>query len=141
MMRLRRDHPAFRRKHFFQGRAIQGSAAADIAWLKPDGTEMTSEEWNHGHARGLGVYLAGDALDEIDGRGQPVRDDNFLLLFNAHHDTIEFRLPDYDAAGWLVLVDTDRDDGLLPDGTFQPHGVYTVAGRSLALLQRVQRSG
>jgi hypothetical protein len=37
----------------------------------------------------------------------------------------------------LVLVDTDRDDGLLPDGTFQPRRNYAVAGRSLVLLQRL----
>ena len=139
MVRLRRDHPVFRRKKFFQGRALEGGASSDISWLKPNGTEMTVEEWNHDFARCLGVYLDGDALDEVDARGHPARDDDFLVLFNAHHDTIEFRLPDYDAAGWLVLADTGRDDGLVPDGTFQPHGVYAVAGRSLALLQRVRR--
>ena len=141
MLALRREHPIFRRKHFFQGHALQGSIDSDIAWLKPDGTEMTDEEWNHDFARGLGVYLAGDALDETDARARPVRDESFLLLFNAHHDVIEFHLPDYAAAGWLVLVDTDRDDGLLPDGTFQPGGAYAVAARSLVLLQRVPRNG
>ncbi len=137
MLRLRRDHPAFRRRHFFQDRAIQDSASSDIAWLKPDGTAMTVEEWNHDFARCLGVYLGGDLVRETDARGNQVRDDSFLVLFNAHHDAIEFRLPDYDAAGWLVLVDTDRDEGLLPDGTFQPHGTYQLAGRSLALLQQL----
>ena len=141
ILRLRREHPVFRRQHFFQGRALHGDPVTDIAWLTPEGTEMTDDEWNHGFARCLGVYLAGDAMDEIDARGQPVRDDNFLLLFNAHHDKIEFHLPDYDAAGWLVLVDTDRDNGLLPDGTFQPHGVYPLAGRSLTLLQRLRHPG
>ncbi len=140
MLQLRRDHPVFRRKHFFQGHVLQGDAEYDIAWLRPDGAAMTDQEWNHDFARCLGVYLSGSALDEIDARGQPVRDDTFLLLFNAHHDTIEFTLPDYNAAGWLVLVDTDRDEGLLPDGMFQPRGAYGVAARSLVLLQRVTRS-
>ncbi|MEO8506643.1 MAG: glycogen debranching protein GlgX [Betaproteobacteria bacterium] len=136
MLRVRREHPVFRRKHFFHGNALQGSAVSDIAWLKPDGTEMTTDEWNHDFARGLGVYLAGSALDEVDARGHAVRDENFLLLFNAHHDTLEFHLPDYGAAAWRVLVDTDRDDGLLSDGTFLPRGTYAVAGRSLVLLQQ-----
>ncbi|MFO1324403.1 MAG: glycogen debranching protein GlgX [Burkholderiales bacterium] len=139
MLRLRREHPAFRRKHFFQGHELVGDAESEIAWLKPDGTAMTSEEWNHDFARGLGVYLAGSALKDVDARGRPVRDDDFLLLFNAHHDVLEFRLPDYDAAGWLVLVDTNREDGLQADGTFQPLGVYAVAARSLVLLQQVRR--
>ncbi len=140
MLQLRRDHPVFRRKHFFQDHALQGDAESPIAWLKPDGAAMTDQEWNHDFARCLGVYLSGSALDEVDARGQPVRDDNFLLLFNAHHDPIEFTLPDYAAAGWMVLVDTDRDGGLLPDGTFPPHGLYSVAARSFVLMQQVARS-
>ncbi len=141
MVHLRREHPVFRRKHFFPDRALQGSAPAEIAWLQPDGTEMTAHEWSHDFARCLGIYLSGTALGELDERGRPVRDDDFLVLFNAHHDTIDFTLPDYHAAGWLALVDTDRDDGLLPDGTFQPCGRYAVAGRSLVLLQRLAQPG
>jgi glycogen operon protein len=102
---------------------------------------MTTQEWNHDFARCLGVYLSGVTLGELDVRGRPVRDDDFVVLFNAHHDTIEFSLPDYGADGWLVLVDTDRDDGLLPDGTFQPRRNYAVAGRSLVLLQRLPQPG
>ena len=102
---------------------------------------MTNEEWHHDFARCLGVYLSGTALGELDPRGRPVRDDDFLLLFNAHHDTIDFKLPEYQTAGWLALVDTARDDGLLPDGIFQPQNVYAIAGRSLVLLQRLPRIG
>ncbi|MET0205174.1 MAG: glycogen debranching protein GlgX, partial [Casimicrobiaceae bacterium] len=69
MVELRRSHPVFRRKRFFQGRMLQGGVASDIAWLKPDGTEMTVEEWNHDFARCLGVYLSGEALNEVDARG------------------------------------------------------------------------
>jgi glycogen operon protein len=137
MIMLRREHPVFRRKDFFQGQALQGSADSDIAWFKPDGTQMTPDEWDHDFARCLGVYLSGDALDEIDPRGRPVRDDSFLVLFNAHHDVIEFRLPDQGATGWRVVIDTDHDEGLQPDGTFEPLSVYAVTARSLVLLQRI----
>jgi len=141
MVRLRIDHPTFHRKNFFQERTADASAPTGIAWLKPDGTEMTVEEWNHDFARCLGVYLAGDASGERDARARPANDDDFLVLFNAHHDRIDFHLPDDGGAGWLVLVDTDRDDGLLEDGTFMPHGIYPIGGRSLALLQRLRRPG
>jgi len=141
MVQLRRDHPVFRRKQFFPERVRKHDESVDIAWLKPDGTEMTNEEWHHDFARCLGVYLSGTALGELDPRGRPVRDDDFLLLFNAHHDTIDFKLPEYQTAGWLALVDTARDDGLLPDGIFQPQNVYAISGRSLALLQRLPRIG
>ena len=139
MVNLRNDHPVFRRRTFLPKHTPESGAAPGIAWLKPDGTEMTDDEWSHDFARCLGAYLAGDAFGEVDARGHPANDDDFLVLFNAHHDGIEFNLPDYGSAGWLVLVDTNRDDGLLPDGTFQPHGAYLIAGRSLALLQRLRR--
>src|SRR5438876_11306220 len=93
MVQLRRNHPIFRRRHFFQGRPLHGSDTKDIVWLQPDGTEMTTEEWDKDFARCLGVYLAGAALGETDARGNPVGDGDFVVLFNAHHEPLPFRLP------------------------------------------------
>jgi glycogen operon protein len=137
---LRRQHPVFRRRHFFEGRSLRGDALKDIAWLKPDGTEMSAEEWDHDFARCLGVYLAGDRLGETDSRGQPVTDDDFILLFNAHDGAIAFTLRAFDGYGWLVLLDTARDGGLPPEGTFHANTVYALDARSLVLLQKVTRS-
>ncbi len=134
LISLRHAHPVFRRRHFFQGRALSGSPSKDIAWLKPDGTEMTAEEWNHDFARCLGVYLGGDALDEVDARGRPVRDDTFIVLFNAHHDAIPFKLPPF-GGGWRVVLDTARDGGA-EKRVLESDAVYDLDGRSLALLQR-----
>jgi glycogen operon protein len=135
---LRRTHPAFRRRHFFEGRPLQGSDEdKDIAWLKPDGTEMTEQEWNNGFARCLGVYLAGDRLGETDARGRAVTDDHFIVLFNAHDGKIPFTLPAFDSWGWLVLFDTARDEGLSPEGTYRSDNAYPLEGRSLVLLQKV----
>jgi glycogen operon protein len=134
LIALRRGHPVFRRRHFFQGRALSGSPSKDIAWLKPDGTEMTTEEWNHDFARCLGVYLGGDALDEVDARGRPVRDDAFIVLFNAHHDAIPFKLTAF-GAGWRVVLDTARDGGA-EERVLEGDAVYDLEGRSLALLQQ-----
>ena len=94
---------------------------------------MSDEEWEQHHARSLGVYLAGDGLTETDGRGRVLRDDNFLLLFNAHHDVVPFRLPGY-GGRWVAMLDTSHQDGLLPDGTFDADAEYPLQGRSLALL-------
>ncbi len=134
---LRRNHPVFRRRHFFEGRALRGEAVQDIVWLKPDGKEMTDEEWNHAFARCLGVYLAGDRLDETDARGHPVVDEDFIVLFNAHDGPISFTLPPFDGFGWIVLVDTARDGGVMPEGTFHGEPAYAVEGRSLVLLEKV----
>jgi len=142
MVHLRRTHPVFRRRHFFQGRPLHGSEAKDIVWLKPDGSEMTTEEWSQDFARCLGVYLAGSALTEIDARGQRVVDDDFVVLFNAHHDSVPFRLPTKTLAPhgdghWQAIVDTAREDGLAPDGIFDAESTYPLDGRSLVLLMRV----
>jgi glycogen operon protein len=134
---LRRDHPAFRRRDFFEGRSIHGSEVKDIAWLKPDGTEMTDEEWSHDFARSLGVYIAGEALPDADERGRPVRDDNFLLLFNAHHEAMQFTLPGcHGVAQWRALLDTAVADGLAPGGTYGAGTAYTLRERAFALLVR-----
>ncbi|WP_333839358.1 glycogen debranching protein GlgX [Pelomicrobium sp.] len=137
MVALRRDHPVFHRRHFFQGRPIHGTGVKDIVWLKPDGQEMTDEEWNQHHARCLGVYLAGEGLTETDERGRPITDNNFLVLFNAHHEEIPFTLPQL-AGGprWLVVLDTAYEEGLAWDGMYMAGSAYPLQGRSLALLQQ-----
>ena len=135
MIALRRDHPVFRRRDFFQGRPIRGSEVKDIAWFKPDGTEMTDQEWEHEFARSLGVYLAGEALTEVDARGRPVKDQNLLVLFNAHHETVEFKLPEHAGPGrWFALLDTAHEHGLASSGTFDAGASYPLQGRSLALM-------
>ncbi|HEV2977108.1 MAG TPA: glycogen debranching protein GlgX [Casimicrobiaceae bacterium] len=140
LLQLRRAHPAFHRRHFFQGRPLFGSESKDIVWLKPDGSEMTTEEWNQDFARSLGVYLAGNALNETDSRGNPVRDEDFVVLFNAHHDSVPFRLPTLDATSWVAIVDTAHEDGLVADGSFAAASVYPLQGRSLVLLVEAEAS-
>jgi glycogen operon protein len=134
LIALRRAHPVFHRRHFFEGRPLRETGGKDLAWLKPDGTEMAEQEWEHDFARCLGVYLGGDALDEIDARGHKLADDSFILLFNAHHDPISFTLPAMGTGKWLVLMDTTLDDGLSADGVHAAGASYQLAGRSFALL-------
>jgi isoamylase len=137
LIRLRRSHPVFQRRRFFQGRPIRGSGVKDIVWLKPDGGEMTDSEWQQSHARCLGVYLSGDGLTENDERGRPVADYTFMLLFNAHHETIDFHLPALaENPRWLVVLDTTYEGGLMRGGVIEPGGTYALRGRSLALLQQ-----
>jgi glycogen operon protein len=134
---LRRGHPVFRRRDFFQGRPLYGTDVKDIHWFRPDGTEMTQEDWGHRHARALGVYVVGAALQERDARGRPVFDDNFLVLFNANHKPQRFRLPlDGGAVRWRVLLDTSLKDGPTGAGAFRGGASYAVAGRALALLEQ-----
>jgi isoamylase len=139
VVQLRREHAVFHRQSFFQGRRIRGGGTQDILWLRPDGGEMTDKEWGQSFARCLGVLLAGEALDERDERGRPVKDANFLLLMNAHHERVPFAVPAVEGGGtWLVLLDTHHEDGLTPDGRFAPGGEYPLEGRSLALMVQLK---
>ena len=107
LIRLRLGHPVFHRRLFFQGRRIEGSEVKDLSWFRPDGKEMTEEEWTNGFTRCLGLRLAGDAIEEVDKAGNPIRDDTFLLLLNAHHEPIEFVLPAHRARlRWNLVLDT-----------------------------------
>ncbi|MDH3514009.1 MAG: glycogen debranching enzyme GlgX, partial [Gammaproteobacteria bacterium] len=138
IIQIQSRHPVFRRRSFFQGRRIRGSGIKDIIWLKPDGSEMTDEEWQQSFARCLGLFLAGAGLDEYDERGQPITDVNFLLLLNAHHDEIGFVLPAYHPDKlWKAELDTSRDAGLGHDGTYEGAHTYPLKGRSFALLREV----
>ena len=93
LVAFRRRHPVFRRRRFFEGRPIFGSGVSDIGWFRPDGVEMSTEDWQTGFAKSLAVFLNGDAMPDQDPKGRLPRDDSFLLLFNAHWEDLIFVLP------------------------------------------------
>jgi isoamylase len=136
---LRNRHPLFRRRTFFcgRGRARRDADVADILWLNPDGGEMTDVEWNQSSARCLGAQLSGRGLAERDDRGDPVTDDDVLLLLNAHDDRIPFRLPN-DGRAWTVAVDTAYAEGIQDAPAVSPGVEYPLQGRSLVLLTRAR---
>jgi glycogen operon protein len=143
LVQIRTDHPMLHRRRFFQGRSIHGSGVRDIIWLRPDGNEMNDEEWSNGLVRCLGMMLNGQEMDDWDERGEPVRDDILMLLLNAYHDTIPFKLPGSSRAkSWTLLIDTSLDasePGELKRHSFRPGRQYHLQGRSLALLMQPVR--
>jgi isoamylase len=135
LIALRTSHPVFHRRNFFQGRSIKGAGVKDILWLRPDGREMTDEEWGKESARSLGVFLAGEALDERDERAQPIKDQNFLLLMNAHHEEVRFQLPTVSSGmSWVVLVDTASSEVDSPGTRCEAGTPYALQARSLSVL-------
>jgi len=136
LIRLRLDNPVFHRRRFFQGRRIHGSAVKDLSWFRPDGKEMSEEEWHDGLARCLGLRLAGDAIEEMDESGQPITGDTFMLLVNAHHEAVPFILPAHRAGmRWEPVLDTR--DWTVPRRapTFRAGDTYPLEGRTLAVLR------
>ena len=136
LVALRRDHPSFRRRDFFQGRPLHGAGVKDLQWIKPDGHEMNDDEWGSAHARSLGTYLAGPGVSDVGRLGRSTNDDDFLILFNAHDDDLEFTIPGIPGAAWQPLLDTFNDDGMAQASTFDAGDVYPLHARSLALLTR-----
>jgi glycogen operon protein len=137
---FRHEHPVFRRRRWFQGRPLRGTDAADIGWFTPAGELMSEEDWRVGFAKSLAVFLNGQAIPTPNSRGERVVDDTFLVLFNASHDTMAFKIPT-GAYGqsWRVVLDTDTLQAVDEEnGAVFPAGAEVrVAERALVLLKRL----
>jgi glycogen operon protein len=142
LIRLRAEHRVFRRRKFFQNRAIRGENVRDIVWLDPAGTQMSDEQWRDGFARSLGVFLSGRGLDERDERGRTIVDNDFLVLVNAHYETVEFKLPAQpEDARWVLRLDTTNAAFEKEERAFAPGDTYAVRGRALALFEFPESGG
>ena len=135
---LRKEHPVFQRRKFFQGRALRGSGVKDISFLEPSGMEMADAAWNSDFVKCLGIRFAGDALDDVDKKGNPIVDDTILWLINAHHEKIAFTLPETRPGdGWELLLDTAdpaAEARRIPPGV----RIYDLQERSLVLLRTLK---
>jgi glycogen operon protein len=137
LARLREEHPVFHRRHFFQGRRIRGSELEDLTWLRPDGVEMTEEEWNTHFTRCFGMLLGGDAMLEWDEHGERVLDDTFLLLFNADNNTIPFTLPRRSPnVRWRLVLSTSDASLQVGDQEYPGATQIDLEGRSVTVLCR-----
>ncbi len=133
LIKLRKEHPVFCRRRWFQGQAIKGVGVEDIAWLLPNGEEMTEEHWNQESARSLGVFLSGHGLHYPGPKGEKLLDDNFYIVFNAHHDELEFLLPNEKyGPEWKKIVDTNFDE-VKDSETFKAGDSLRVPGRSVVV--------
>ncbi|MFG1861519.1 glycogen debranching protein GlgX [Microbispora bryophytorum] len=132
---LRRAHPVFRRRRFFQGHSV-GDGSRDVIWLTPSGTEMTDGDWHTGYAKSLAVYVNGEAISEPGPRGERISDETFLLLINAHHENLTFALPGPElGAAWRPVLDT-ADEDVRDD----PYAEETLpAGAKVCLTDRSMR--
>jgi isoamylase len=122
LIQMRRDHPSLHRRKFYQGRAIRGTEEKDLVWLRPDGQEMTDEEWGLGWVRCLGMMLNGETIGEVDESGEPMKDDTFLIMLNCHHEPIQFFVPKPpEAEKWEIVIDTN-DPALAANARFADTG-------------------
>lgn len=135
LIEIRKNSPVFQRRRFFQGRNIHGEEVKDIRWIRTDGKDMTEDEWNTSFVRSLGMMLNGQVMDEVDERGNVIKDGVYLILVNAYWEAVEYQLPDtHETKDWLMVLDTAQ-----PDESFKDRPVegasYRVQPRSFVKLR------
>jgi glycogen operon protein len=133
-LQIRRDHPALRQRHWFEGRPAIVGGPKDLAWVHPGGREMTGDDWQDQGLRVIGMFVSGDPIRSPGPHGEQVRDSSFMLWLNASDQDCEVTLPlnDWVQQG-VVVLSTDPEN---PVGQPAKAGqTITVSARSLVLLQ------
>ncbi|MEP6915911.1 MAG: glycogen debranching protein GlgX [Acidobacteriota bacterium] len=141
LIRLRHRHPVFWRRRWFQGRPIHGMQVSDIGWFTPAGAEMSEADWQAGFAKSLGVFLNGRDIRSPNERGEPIVDDSFYLMFNAHSEAVSFTMPEEKwGLRWTVVLDTAEETDHLSEDDPGPEipagGHLETQPWSLVLLKR-----
>jgi pullulanase/glycogen debranching enzyme len=134
-LRLRREHPALRQRHHFKGTPTIPGGPKDLAWLHPDGREMSEPDWYDARLRTVGMFVSGDPLRSPGPEGEQQRDRSFLVWFNARDVAVEVTLMEnpWVGSGEVVLSTCPEN----PVGTaVQAGGALTLSARSLVLLRQ-----
>ncbi len=138
LIRLRREHCTFRRETFLRGRELEDRPLPDVWWFRADGRKMTPKDWEHGEAA-LGMFLNGEAITSKGPRGESIDDDTFVLLFNAHFEDREFRLPRANMGKrWELELSTEEPDAQTGAESYDPRGLVPVSAHSITILKRVE---
>ena len=137
LVRFRQAHPIFRRRTWFRGHPLSDQALSDITWFTPNGKEMQPVHWGDGYAKALGMFVNGNALQENNVQGQPLTDDSFYILFNAHHEALTFTLPSREWGHcWIKMIDTTKEVPHRGFRTYKAGTQITAEARSLVVLCR-----
>jgi isoamylase len=138
LLDLRRRHPVFRQRLFFEGRPVRPGGRKDVGWFGPDGAELAHRHWLDPALRTLGMFLGGDAVRHRGQRGERIMDDSFLLILHAGHESTEFRLPGPPwGETYELVVDTavDNPPPDRPAAYYEADKAIRLAGRSAVLLR------
>ena len=122
LVRLRKKHALLRGANFYHGKAVEGLGVPDVAWIRPDSAVMEPKDWQNGHTRSIGLLISATGGSRL------------LILVNAHHETVPFRLPSVDTApSWRIAVDTDQGRIDPEEPHLQAGAVFDLPARSLFL--------
>jgi glycogen operon protein len=135
-LRLRREHPTLRQRHYLEGRPAVPGGPKDLAWIHPTGREMTEDDWYDEGLHQFGMFLSGDPLRAPGPRGERLRDASFLIWFNAHAEPGTVVLPrqEWVQAGEVVL---STDEQHSPGEKVEAGDLLAISPRSVLLLRQV----
>lgn len=137
LIHFRAKHPTFRRRRWFQGQPIKGIGVEDIGWFQPDGSEMTEEHWNQDFAKSMAVFLNGQGIRSVGPKGDQIVDDSFYIIFNAHHEPLEFKLPSRKyGTHWIKVVDTTNAFVGDESEEYKAKDSIAVESRSIIVLRK-----
>jgi isoamylase len=137
LIKLRREHPIFRRRGWFGGSLPKNGGLKDLAWFRPDGVEMRAADWGVGYAKTLGVFLNGRAIPDFNEAGIRITDDSYFLIFNAYHEPMEFMLPRKKWGRlWTMVLDTSEPDAQASGRSYLFRTKVGVGGRAMIVLRR-----
>ena len=118
MLRMRREHPAFKRDAFYRGEPIDGSGRKDISWVRDDGREMEPHDWTN-ERRTIGFFLGARPM--------------LFVAMNAAPGDIAFALPDAERIAWSLVLDTGIEGGAPRDVPTDDVIVFPMISRSLTV--------
>jgi len=135
LINYRKSHPIFHRRHWFEGCLLHGSDLRDIEWFNTEGKQMASEDWGLGFVKSIAIFLNGKTIPNPNPRGEPVVDDTFYLIFNAHWEPLDFILPSNEwSEQWTLDLDTSKGWSE-EEKVFKADEKISVEGRSLVVLR------
>ncbi len=135
-LRLRREHPALRQRHYLEGRPTVEGGPKDLAWVHPDGREMTAKDWFDEGLHQFGMFVSGEPLRAPGPRGEQLTDSSFLIWFNAHPEAGKVTLP---FQQWVqsgeVVLSTDETHRL--GDRVEAGEVIDIGPRSMLVIRQV----
>jgi len=131
LIALRTQHPVFRRRRY-----LAGAEASELRWFTPAGTPMTAADWADPSALSLGIYLDGSDDPDVARDGTLLLDDDFLVLFNAWWEPLDFVLPAArDGQAWRAEIDSYDPAAAASAGDRHAGDRVTVGPRSVTVLR------